>query len=295
MPLQFEPISLEKQQDFRAQLAACPQKSSDYSFINLWGWAEAYDLSWAWEDQLVWIKQTRPRIAYWAPIGPWEAIDWQAVFNRYTFEPGTFIRIPEQLVQCWEHIVLEQKRVSIQEARGQWDYLYDIQALVELKGNRFHKKKNLLNQFKKQYAYTYSPLSPDTAVKAIHMQSAWCTWRDCESSDILSSENQVIEKILSQWENLERIYGGLITIDDNIVAYTVAEQLTDDTLLIHFEKGNPDFKGSYQAINQMFLENSAEHFSIVNREQDLDEPSLRKAKLSYHPSGFLKKYQVFLL
>jgi hypothetical protein len=166
---------------------------------------------------------------------------------------------------------------------------------VELKGNRFHKKKNLLNQFKRHYDYTYAPLSPETVTQAMNMQSDWCTWRDCESSDTLSAENQVIEKILIQWENLAALCGGFIAVGGNIVGYTVAEQLTDNTLLIHFEKGNPDFKGAYQAINQMFLETAVDHFSIVNREQDLDEPSLRDAKLSYHPSGFLKKYQVIFL
>jgi hypothetical protein len=62
--------------------------------------------------------------------------------------------------------------------------------------------------------------------------------------------------------------------------------------LIHFEKGNPDYKGIYQAINQMFLERSGNTFEFVNREQDLDIQGLRKAKLSYHPVNFIKKYKI---
>jgi hypothetical protein len=42
-----------------------------------------------------------------------------------------------------------------------------------------------------------------------------------------------------------------------MVAYTVAEALTRDMLLIHFEKGDTQYKGIYQAINQKFLANSA--------------------------------------
>ncbi|MCP4667127.1 MAG: DUF2156 domain-containing protein, partial [Deltaproteobacteria bacterium] len=78
-------------------------------------------------------------------------------------------------------------------------------------------------------------------------------------------------------------------------AYTVAETMSEDTLLIHFEKGDPAFKGVYQAINHMFLEHSTGNFKIVNREQDLDNEGLRKAKLSYQPFDFVKKYQVHLL
>jgi hypothetical protein len=42
----------------------------------------------------------------------------------------------------------------------------------------------------------------------------------------------------------------------------------------------------------MFLSHSAQNYKIVNREQDLDDAGLRKAKLSYHPVGFLRKSKV---
>jgi hypothetical protein len=81
-------------------------------------------------------------------------------------------------------------------------------------------------------------------------------------------------------------------VDGSMVAYTVAEALTPDTLLIHFEKGDTAYKGIYQAINQKFLANSASHYTFVNREQDLNDEGLRKAKLSYHPVDYLRKYRV---
>jgi len=44
----------------------------------------------------------------------------------------------------------------------------------------------------------------------------------------------------------------------------------------------------------MFLEHNGEQFNFVNREQDLGDEGLRKAKLSYHPVDFVKKYRVTL-
>jgi hypothetical protein len=86
--------------------------------------------------------------------------------------------------------------------------------------------------------------------------------------------------------------GGAILVDQKMVAYTVAEKTSEDTLIIHFEKGDPEYKGVYQAINQMFFEHSGKNCATVNREQDLDDEGLRKAKLSYNPVGFPTKYDV---
>ena len=130
--------------------------------------------------------------------------------------------------------------------------------------------------------------------QALAMQEDWCTWRDCESHDTLAAENKSIARILGQWQNLKGLNGGALRVEDNLVAYTIAERMPDQTIVIHFEKGNPDYKGSYQAINQLFLENLAPGPDLVNREQDLDDPGLRKAKLSYHPVGHVKKYELAL-
>lgn len=294
MTLKFEPVAgpsgLLKQKEFLSRLSMCGQLTSDYSFVNLWGWAEEHDLSWAWEDDLVWLRQDNPSRCFWAPIGPWHQIDW---FNRLksNFPKGAkFVRIPELLADILKASIAGT--IEITESRGHWDYLYELKDLVGLRGNRFHKKKNLVNQFKKTYPYTTVPLGPDFAGQALALQDDWCLWRDCESIEALAAENRVIKKVFANWYAFDNLMGAGIIVDSRLVAYTVAEPLDDQVILIHFEKGNTDFKGVYQAINQVFLESVQDRFSIVNREQDLDDEGLRKAKMSYQPSGFQKKYEV---
>jgi len=293
MPLQFEPISLEKQAAYQDLLAKCPQLTSDYSFVNLWGWAREYDLSWTWDNKLVWIRQEFPDTIYWAPIGPWGEMDWKQWLSTNGLENRSFNRIPSQLMERWKSEIPD--RIQVQESRGHWDYLYDCSELVELKGNRFHKKKNLLNQFLKKYEFTYDVLTADRIDQALSLQTDWCTWRDCESFDTLAAENRSIQRVLENWTQLNGLMGGLLMVEDTIAAYTLAERLSEDMVLIHFEKANPKFKGAYQAINQMFLAHLEEDFRLVNREQDLDDEGLRKAKLSYNPVDFLKKYQIIIL
>ena len=292
MPLDFEPINLEMQDEYLKTFSVSPQKTSDYSFTNLLGWSEEYGLRWAWSNQLVWIKQTIPEENFWAPVGPWEAVDWDRCVSSCFNGQTPFIRIPENLLEIWKGNI--GQRIIVEETRGDWDYLYSVSDLVELRGNRFHKKKNLLNQFRKKYDFKYIPFGPEIIDMAKGMQEDWCTWRDCESSEALSAENRAISRTLNQWEKLEGIIGGAIMVNEEMAAYTIAESLSEEMLVIHFEKGGPSYKGVYQAINQMFLEHSGNKFKTVNREQDLDNEGLRKSKLSYNPTGFLKKYRVIL-
>ncbi len=297
MSLMFEPLDLNKQGKYLDYHEKCIEKASDYSLVNLWGWAEAYGLKWAWTDDLVWLQQTIPEEIYWAPMGPWKNIDWKTHFNKYFHAPITLTRIPETLHGIWSKT--PEIEMAVTEARGHWDYVYAVDDLVELKGNRFHKKKNLVNQFKKKYTYSYSSFTMEMIDQALAMQQDWCTWRDCESSNALAAENRAIEKVLNSWDKLKGVLGGAISVDDKIIAYTVGEMLAEDTVVIHFEKGSLEYKGVYQTINQMFLEDvrkcpGGRGCKFVNREQDLDDEGLRKAKLSYHPVDFIKKYNIRL-
>jgi len=292
MQLSFEPVDLSRQSEYLEFLTACPAKASDYSFVNLFGWADFYGLEWAFGSDLVWIRQTRPEEHYWAPVGDWTVADLAGGIGKHIPRGGEIIRIPETLVQILTDKIAGD--FDVEESRGHWDYLYALPELVDLKGKRFHKKKNLLNQFKKKYDYQYLVFNEKQVDMALGMQENWCTWRDCEAEEALDAENGAITKVLGQWASLDHLEGGAITVDDEMVAYTIGERFADDTLLIHFEKGSPGYKGVYQAINQMFLSHVPGGFEWVNREQDLGNEGLRKAKMSYNPVGFIEKYSVGL-
>ncbi len=287
--LVFEEITFVRQETYGKILADCPQKASDYSFVNLLAWAAEFGLEWAFEDDMVWIRQKRPESCFWAPVGKWQEVDWERRLPTVFGSQATVIRVPEMLLPFWRKAA--GARMHVQENREHWDYIYDAKSLRELSGNRYHGKMNLVRQFATNYPYTYHPLSSEMLADARAMQENWCTWRDCESTETLAAENRAIETVFAAWEALGNVTGGALLVNGEMVAYTVAEQLSGDTLLIHFEKGKPGFKGVYQTINQVFLDHHHD-IPLVNREQDLGDEGLRKAKLSYHPIEFLKKFRV---
>jgi hypothetical protein len=77
-------------------------------------------------------------------------------------------------------------------------------------------------------------------------------------------------------------------------AFAFGELLNKDTAVVHIEKANPEIPGLYAAINQRYCREHWSGTAFVNREQDLGEPGLRKAKLSYHPRRLVEKFGIQL-
>ena len=289
-PLVFEPISLDGQQRYLEYLAKSPQTASDYSFVNVWAWAEEYGLEWAFGKSHVWLRQTRPEPVYWAPVGPWRDVDWSHCLC--VAGPCSFIRVPETLVRVWLQALGD--RVRPVADRDHWDYVYRVTDLADLASPRLQHKRELMDAFRRGHDFVYHPMTMNCVEAALEMQGQWLKWRDAESRAVLDAENSAIHRVLTNWDDLHGLFGGVIEIDGVQEAYTVAEELTPDTVVIHFEKGHTRREGIYQAINQMFLDAQARRFTLVNREQDLGDPGLRKSKLSYDPALFIKKYRVTL-
>ncbi|MDR1731277.1 MAG: phosphatidylglycerol lysyltransferase domain-containing protein [Synergistaceae bacterium] len=296
MTLAFTPLSTDSIKEYHELFSKCREKASDYTFINLWGWSEERRYIWAFRDGLCWLRATAGASpAWWAPVGDWRRPDWAQIMEDNVPPETAFERVPQELAEIWSEQL--QGRCRMEEQRNEWEYLYDFDKMVSLSGNKLHRKKNLLTQFKKKYDYTYSPVSCQNIGAIREMQAEWRRWRGCRESPGLEAENIAITRVLDEWERLPGILGGEISVNDRIAAYTVAEDLGNGTVVIHFEKGLEFYKGVYQAINQMFLSSltspaGSAGFHTVNREQDMGVQGIRQAKESYSPTGFLKKYRV---
>ena len=291
--LKYDLLQLERREEYAALFGACQEKTSDYTFVNLWAWTDERKYEWAFDSGLCWLRIMSPLPTNWAPVGNWMGVDWKPMLKRLFPDGTVFERVPEPLAEIWRRNL--GSHAAIEEQRSEWEYIYSVPELTTLKGNRFHAKRNLLKQFQKLYDWTYEDINGDDIGEILAMQGDWCRWRNCDDTPGLRAENHAITRVLCDWNNLPGLMGGLLRVDGSPVAYTIAEGVSarePDMLVIHFEKGFTDYKGIYQAINQTFLERSGAAYPRVNREQDMGSETIRQAKESYNPSGYLKKYRV---
>jgi hypothetical protein len=258
-----------------------------------WEKALGYQLAFDEVEELVWIKGERPREHYLAPVGNWNAFsDWEGIIRARFGEHAEFQLVQEPLVEIWKSQM--GGAVTAEDNRGNWEYLHIVSELAELSGNKYMRKRNRVNQFRKMNPYSYIPLTSEELPRIAKFQREWCeSYREFNGFESIERESDgIIHNILGNWELLPQLMGGAIESIGQIVAYTIAEDAGDDTVMIHFEKASLSYNAAYQVINREFLQHEGGAFDTVNREEDMADPGLRDAKMSYHPSGFVKKYTV---
>lgn len=294
MDSNYSPVNLDMRDIYYNIWNNTPQRSLDYTLANLWGWQEFYGLEWRFENDLCWIRQTRPEIIHWAPLGNWHEINWRDALLGLTDRSGRhFHRVPEDLVHIWEKALPEQ--ISTEDERGQWEYLYKQEDLATLSGSKFHKKRNHLNSYIKTYGEPdYRIIDHNLIKEVLEVQDDWCHWHECEDSPSLQAENIAVNRVLTHWDCFRNLFGGSLFVDNKMIAFSVGERLDSENLGVHFEKGLNGYKGIYQAINYEFARHAGKDFKWINRAQDLDEDGLRQAKMTYMPEKFLRKYNVVI-
>ena len=92
----------------------------------------------------------------------------------------------------------------------------------------------------------------------------------------------------------EKLVGGILRVEGEIVAFTMGEKLCEDTFVVHIEKAYADVDGAYPMINQQFVQHECMDYQYVNREEDTGADGLRQAKMSYRPAFLEEKGYVTL-
>src|SRR3989339_1027125 len=58
--------------------------------------------------------------------------------------------------------------------RDDFDYIYSVKELINLTGEKFHAKKNMVNGFIKRYSFEFKPLDNLLVPECLKLQQKWC-------------------------------------------------------------------------------------------------------------------------
>lgn len=169
------------------------------------------------------------------------------------------------------------------------DYIYDRKQQESLTGKKMQKRRNHFNAFLKEQEgrFTYKTISRDDFPNILSLLKKWQSTK--EECDSIQDEENSIHFLLDHYEELN-LTGICIYIDGVLEAFNIASYLNDTMLQIHIEKANREIRGLYVAVLKYLLGSVDDKILYVNREDDMGDEALRKAKNDMKPLYKLRKY-----
>ncbi len=285
---------------------------SDTSIANLFLLQEKYNTELKIQKNILFryyhgIQDTENRTGYGFPLpmkNPTK--DWLKTALEFIFEdakaqsrPVAFCLLTsEQKAQINE--ILDRHflghTINWKTNRDDCDYIYLRTNLAELPGSLYQKKRNHISRFNRTYgvcgtAWEFKSYPEnDIAADVLEVSQKWYEENEGENQEVLRLEHESIEHALQNTELLN-LRGGVLYINGEPAAMTLASPISPNVLDVIFEKSFGDFakNGAYAVINQQFARRCAD-FLYFNREEDMGVEGLRKAKLSYKPEMILEKF-----
>ena len=292
--LTFRSLELKDKDIINSYLRQQNYRASDLCFANLYCWGRKIDTQFATTPDWLFIrfKDNNGRNSYLKPVGTGDLKVAIALIqeDHLSFNSPFQMRgLTKEMIAGIEAVM--PGRFAYKLNRSVSDYIYTTEKLIGLKGKKLQSKRNHINRFKRENNWKYHTLTgnPSMVKECKNMLEQWMEVHKEEKDPSLVYDDYATTLMLDNFEYLNLI-GGLICVDNEIAAFTIAEQLTLDTIVVHVEKAFTDIHGAYTIINQQFVENEASQFLYVNREEDMGMENLRRAKLSYHPDILLEKY-----
>ena len=293
----FHRVGITDKTDYETALFSVPERGCEYSFANkyLWGRQEV-----AFRHGCVALfSHFYGKSVYSYPIGSGDKKTVIEEILADSRERGLPVRITGITNADKEELErLFPGRFSFRCARNDWDYVYHIDALADLRGKKMQKKRNHFNRFQAAHPdYQVLPLDCKTMALAKHMVNDWYQNRmknDPEGDYLL--ENLALAKAFRDFDAIG-MEGIVLMENGRVLAVTMGSRLNSNTFDIHFEKAREDVDGAYNAVNAEFaryLRLKYPDVTYLNREDDMGLEGLRKAKLSYHPDHMVEKHWAYL-
>lgn len=291
MEISWRRPELEDRDRITDAFRAMPGRSCERTFTNCYLWSRHYGVTFAEVEGCIVFRSDEGGISYAFPAGSREnvrrAIDALGEYSRERGYPLTFYNItPDQfaLLEAWY-----PDRFTVEYNRDYADYVYESEKLITLSGKKLHSKRNHTNRFRENHPdWTYETLTKENVEECFQMALLWRRENGCEDHVEKRAEMCVALNSLRLLEELH-LTGGVLRVGGRVVAFTIGEAVCDDTFVVHIEKAYADIQGAYPMINQQFVEHECAQYQYINREEDMGEEGLRKAKLSYRPVFLVEK------
>lgn len=304
--MDFREITLEDKDWMRQLLGYSDNRATEFNFTVLYIWRDIMNSRVCRADDFFVVRfhpHGAPAPMYLFPAGRGTDAQLRELLEQCMADAGEngypFLMAS---VQPEQKDVLENlfpDKFLFEPYRNTFDYIYSAEDLLFLRGKKFQSKRNFISRFKRQEGWSYEPVGKENLEECASMSIKWCAKYGCGKDPSMASESCSVKNAIANFFELG-LCGGLLRLNGEVVAFTLAEKTNSDTLLVHIEKAYADIVGAYPTIANEFLRNTVVideqtgelSVKYINREDDAGDLGLREAKMQYHPLFLLEKYSV---
>lgn len=292
--INFQDFDVTDNERYLDYLSLCIQIPSNASPTLILAAKEKYNVQRAYVDNLCWQKFSTGDIEFWAaPLGDWDEIDWKKVFRAHVPAGTVFNFVPEYLLKIWQREIGEA--IEIEEDRDFWDYILYLDRMENLSGKKLKSFRMARNAFEKNYNYTVEELKPEIfdELRAFQAKSEENLQSRVENVEFAQNDDLDFLFALEHWDELKNLFGFVVRVDGQIVAYCLDEQIDETHSIAPFAKADYNFKGANQFAYWYDAKINLERGILTeNIMDDVGEENLRFFKEHLSPLVMLKKYNV---
>ncbi|NPV02289.1 MAG: DUF2156 domain-containing protein [Brevinematales bacterium] len=284
----WKPLEWRDKRFFDKLVSDNPTGVSELLFGNLYIWAKFRPVEFSeWDGGILIKTEYENHKRFFPPLGVNDIPAAYAAcfdFAEGTGWPQVVRRAPMEHAE-----ILDGHGYSAEPDRDNFDYIYRVEDLAYLKGRHYDGKRGFIRKFMSNYDFSFRPYETSDFEDCLNLCRRWIE-RKGAADPAYDHEYHAVRELLRNFGEMN-LDSGVLFVEGSMVAFTFGERITPDTCVVHFEKADTSYEGSYQAINFLFARDVLlGKYEYVNREQDMGIPGLRKAKLSYLPCKYVEKY-----
>ena len=194
---------------------------------------------------------------------------------------------------------IDSQEFSVKEDIDNFDYIYEIASLAQVKGGVYESQRNSINKFLKNYKkWEVKTINLSEIYGKNSVLTLFTKWVRNKGDSMLLEEYKneflALNKLLSISDTIKsNLICFALYVDEKLIGFIINECVNNEYDIIHFEKADTSFKGCYSFLMNQNAKNLSDlNVKYLNFEQDLGIDALRFTKTKFSPSNFLKKYTI---
>lgn len=312
---EFSKLSLDHQKDIDEAISGFPPYS-DYTFASLYPWDTQNKLELSSLNGNLIVKFTdyvtdEPFLSF---LGTNEVEETATSLIDFARSPQSvswqtlkpFLKlIPEATITPYNRVRPEsgltllgsdpQSKYVVEEDPDNFDYVYLIDELAGLRGEKYRQKRNEINNFKKKYVCEVKMLDPKDSQTWPRMESVLNLWaaRQLKKGNNAKNDVAAVKRTLQIAGSIKLLIFGFF-VDGTLRGYTLVELNQGGYATDLFEHADTSFDGIFPFQRHTVATSLSEMgYKFLNNQQDLGIAGLKFSKEQWNPAFYLKKYTIY--